>query len=92
MSYWILTHTYGIGFLIPQQTVAVWLTELPVYVFLASVEESYLMKEFSEAFKEYRNRTPFLLPLVKTNNNGLDILASTLILAALLWIILLFEP
>jgi len=92
LSHWILTYTYGIGFLTHQQTVGVWLMELFVYVFLACVEESYLLKEFSEAFKEYRNRTPFLIPLVKTDNNGLDVIASILIPAFLLWIILLLEP
>jgi len=91
-SYWILTNTFGIGFLTPQQTIAAWFIELLVYVLLASIEELYLSKEYEESFGNYRNKTPFLIPLVKTKNKILDALVSILIPAILLWIVLQSAP
>lgn len=91
-SYWILTNTFGIGFLTPQQTIAAWFTELLIYVLLANIEELYLSKEYEESFRNYRNKTPFLIPLVKINSKILDVLVSILIPAILLWIVLQFAP
>ena len=87
-SYWILMNTFGIGFLTPQQTIAAWFIELLAYVLLANIEELYLSKEFREPFENYRRKTPFLIPLLKTNNKALDVLVSILIPVALLYIIL----
>jgi len=91
-SNWILTNTFGIGFLTPQQTLAAWFMELLVYVLLANIEELYLSREFKGSFKSYKTKTPFLIPLLKTNNKALDVLVPILIPAILLWIVLQFAP
>jgi len=91
-SYWILTNTFGIGFLSPQQTIAAWFIEILVYVLLANIEELYLSKEFKEYFESYKSKTPFLFPFLRTNNKALDALVSILIPAILLWIVLQFHP
>jgi protein-S-isoprenylcysteine O-methyltransferase Ste14 len=82
-SYWLLTHTYGIGFLTSQQTVGVWIIELFAYVLLANIEELYLSKEYKESFENYRSKTPFLIPLLQTNRRSFDSLISILIPAIL---------
>jgi len=87
-SYWILTNTFGIGFLSPQQTLAAWFIEILVYVLLANIEELYLSREFKQSFENYKSKTPFLIPFIKTNNKALDALVSVLIPAILLWIVL----
>jgi protein-S-isoprenylcysteine O-methyltransferase Ste14 len=91
-SYWILTNTFGIGFLSPQQTIAAWFIEILVYILLANIEELYLSREFKEPFESYKSKTPFLIPLLKTNNKALDVLISILIPAILLWIVLQSHP
>jgi len=91
-SYWLLTHTYGIGFLTPQQTVSLWLIELFTYVLLANIEDLYLSKEYKETFENYRRRTPFLIPLIKTNRKSFDSLISILIPVILLCILNFFGP
>jgi protein-S-isoprenylcysteine O-methyltransferase Ste14 len=91
-SYWILTHTFGSGFLTPQQTIGAWFIELFIYVLLANIEELYLSKEFKESFEKYMSKTPFLIPFFKTNRKKIDVLVSILIPAILLWIVLLFGP
>ena len=90
-SYWLLTHTLGIGFLTSQQTLGVWFIELFAYVLLANIEELYLSKEFRESFENYKSKTPFLIPLLKTNRKSFDIPISILIPAILLWIVLLYN-
>jgi protein-S-isoprenylcysteine O-methyltransferase Ste14 len=91
-SYWVLTNTFGIGFLTPQQTIAAWFIELLIYVLLANIEELYLSHKYEKAFENYRNKTAFLIPLLKTNNKILDALVSILIPAILLWVVLQFAP
>jgi len=83
-SYWILTHTFGIGFLSPSMTVNVWVVELFVYVLLASIEESYLSKVYKEAFRKYERTVPFLIPFLKTKRKYLDIAFSIFISLVLL--------
>jgi protein-S-isoprenylcysteine O-methyltransferase Ste14 len=91
-SYWVLTNTFGIGFLTPQQTLAAWLIELLIYVLLANIEELYLSNNYEKAFENYKSKTPFLIPLLKTNNKILDALVSVVITVILLWIVLQFQP
>jgi len=91
-SYWILTNTFGTGFLSAQQTIAAWFIELFAYILLANIEELYLSKEFREPFENYKSKTPFLIPLLKTNKKALDALVSILISAILLWIVLQSHP
>jgi steroid 5-alpha reductase family enzyme len=78
-SVWILNNAFGIGFLDPSQTIAVWFIELFVYIFLAYVEELFLCRNYGEAFEDYRSRVPLLIPFFKTNRKYLDVLVSILI-------------
>ena len=39
-SVWILTHTFGLGFLPAHLTIGVWILEVLVYIILAHLEES----------------------------------------------------
>jgi protein-S-isoprenylcysteine O-methyltransferase Ste14 len=91
-SYWVLTNTFGTGFLTPQQTIAAWFIELLVYVLLANIEELYLSQKYVESYENYKNKTAFLIPLLKTKNKILDALVSVVIPAILLWAVLQFQP
>lgn len=87
-SVWILTHTFGIGFLSPSQTIVVWFIELLAYIFLAHIEELFLSRKYGETFEEYRRQAPFLMPFIKTNRRYLDVLVSILIPSILLLILI----
>lgn len=87
-SVWILTHTFGIGFLSSSQTIGVWFIQLFAYIILASVEEVYLAKNHAEAFKNYSNQVPFLVPFFNTRRRFSDILLSILIPFILLHILI----
>jgi len=92
-SVWILNNTFGTGFLRPSQTIAVWFLELVAYIVLALIEERHLAKTFGEAFADYKTQVPFLIPYLKTNRAGLDILCSIAVPAMLLsGLILLQTP
>jgi protein-S-isoprenylcysteine O-methyltransferase Ste14 len=78
-SVWILNNTFGIGFLDPSQTIAVWFIELFAYIFLAYVEELFLSRNYGEAFEDYRSHVPLLIPFFKTNRKYPDFLVSILI-------------
>jgi protein-S-isoprenylcysteine O-methyltransferase Ste14 len=91
-SVWILTHTFGIGFLSSSQTIGVWFIQLFAYVVLASVEEVYLTKNHAEAFKNYTNQVPFLVPLFNTRRRFSDILLSILIPTILLYFLISIHP
>jgi protein-S-isoprenylcysteine O-methyltransferase Ste14 len=60
-SVWILSNTFGIGFLNQSQTIAVWFIELFAYIFLAYVEELFLSRNYGEAFEDYRSHVPLLI-------------------------------
>lgn len=62
-SYWLLSVTWGIGWLTPEGTIILWYAELCAYVILALIEDSYLSKQFDESHTAYRNKTSFFLPL-----------------------------
>ena len=84
-SVWILNNTFGIGFLNPSQTIGVWVIELLAYILLAYIEEQHLSRNYGESFENFKSQVPFLLPFLKTNREGLDILFSILIPAFLLF-------
>jgi len=90
-SYWVLTHTFGIGFLSPLQTIGVWFIELLAYIVLANVEELYLSRNYGESFENYKKEVPFFIPFLKTNRKDLDILTSILIPAILLFILIIIQ-
>ena len=90
-SVWILNNTFGTGFLRPSQTIAVWFLELAAYIVLALIEERHLSKTYGEPFADYKTRVPFLIPYLKTNRTGLDILCSIAVPAILLYGLLLLQ-
>jgi len=47
-SYWLLSVTWGIGWLTPEGTIALWYAELCAYIVLALIEDSYLSKQFGD--------------------------------------------
>jgi len=88
LSVWILTNTYGIGFLNPSQTIGVWFVELFAYILLAHIEEVFLSRNHGETFEKYRSQVPFLIPFFKNNRKYLEVLVSILIPAILLFVLL----
>ena len=69
-SYWILTHTFGIGwqlwwFSAKQTVLFFWYVQLGVYILLALLEESYMHKEFGNDYLQYKNSTSFFVPYGK---------------------------
>jgi protein-S-isoprenylcysteine O-methyltransferase Ste14 len=71
-SVWILNNTFGMGFLSSSQTLVVWFVELLAYVLLASIEERYLSRSFSE-FEAYKSKTPLLISFLTTNSSYLEL-------------------
>lgn len=87
-SIWILQNTFGIGFLSPLQTIVVWFIMLAAYIVLASLEEIFLSKSFGARFENYRTQVPFMIPLFKTNRRSIDLLASVVVPAFLLLVLI----
>lgn len=87
-SVWILNNTFGIGFLNPLQTIAVWFIELFAYALLAYIEELYFAKTHGEAFENYKDHVPFLIPFFNTRKKLLDVLLSILIPSILLYVLI----
>ncbi|UCH05800.1 MAG: isoprenylcysteine carboxylmethyltransferase family protein [Candidatus Thorarchaeota archaeon] len=84
-SYWIITHTIGMGFLGPNETLAVWFVTLLAYMILAGVEELHLGEVFGVDYQDYRRDVGFIVPYLKTENRGLEILISFVVLALILF-------
>ncbi|MBS7614916.1 hypothetical protein KEJ18_04210 [Candidatus Bathyarchaeota archaeon] len=91
-SCWILTNTFGIGFLTPQQTVAAWFIELFAYILLANIEELHLAKQYKKDFENYRNKTAFLIPFIKTERKTIEVTVSIIVPAMVFWAVLQFHP
>jgi protein-S-isoprenylcysteine O-methyltransferase Ste14 len=72
-SYWVLTHTFGVGWLTPQGTIGLWYLEMCAYLLLAFVEELYLSKRFGKEYANYINSVPFLIPLVRARRYDIPI-------------------
>lgn len=83
ISYKILTSTFGIGWLSPEATIALWFGQFAVYIILALIEDSYLSKTYGESYAEYKQNTAFLLPLGKLGHLNLPV--SILILSSVLF-------
>lgn len=83
-SVWILNNTFGIGFLDPSQTIAVWFIELFAYIVLASVEDLFLSRNHGEAYRNYANEVSFLVPFVNAKRKSLEVLISIVIPSILL--------
>lgn len=80
-----------VGWLGPRGTLLVWLGTLVAYILLAWIEEAHLTKEFGEAYTTYRNQTGFLIPLIVTRRRSVEIAASIVIPALLLWGLILLN-
>jgi protein-S-isoprenylcysteine O-methyltransferase Ste14 len=79
-SYWIITNTFGIGWLNPVGTITLWFGTLIAYVVLAQIEELYLVKKFDEQYSDYKRSVGFLIPYIKSDNRWIEISVSILIL------------
>jgi protein-S-isoprenylcysteine O-methyltransferase Ste14 len=64
-SIWVLQHTFGIGWLSTDQTMALWIAMLVAYVLIATVEELHLERRFGTDWIEYRGRVGFLIPFIR---------------------------
>ncbi len=90
-SVWILNNTFGVGFLSASQTIGVWFIELFAYVLLALIEERFLSRTYGELFSDYKRHVPFLIPFLKTNNKGLDLLVSVITPSLLLFVLIYIQ-
>ena len=63
LSYNFLKTTFGMGWLTPEATLALWFGQLAIYIVLALIEESHLAKTFGTTYATYKEKTSFLLPL-----------------------------
>ncbi|MFW9799583.1 MAG: methyltransferase family protein [Candidatus Thorarchaeota archaeon] len=84
-SYWIITNTFGMGFLGPTETLMVWFATLFAYVVLASVEELHLSKSFGNEYQDYRREVGFMWPYLKTESRIVEILVTVVVSALLLF-------
>lgn len=86
-SYWWLSNTFGIGWLSKEATVTLWFVQLGIYVVLALIEESHLMKAFGEDYRSYKEKASFFVPLGKLNRFDIPLSIGCLSLVMLLLII-----
>jgi protein-S-isoprenylcysteine O-methyltransferase Ste14 len=91
-SFYLLTHTRGIGFMTASQTTYVWGAELVAYVFLACVEELFLAKKHGATYETYRSQVPFLVPLLNTRRKVLDMLVAIVLPSLVLVLLINFHP
>jgi protein-S-isoprenylcysteine O-methyltransferase Ste14 len=89
-SYWLITNTFGIGWLSPQETIALWLGTLVAYIVLAQIEELHLMKKFGEDYSDYKRSVGFIIPYIKSENKWSEIF-ETLIISAIIFIGLVYS-
>ncbi|MGY5852927.1 MAG: isoprenylcysteine carboxylmethyltransferase family protein [Candidatus Thorarchaeota archaeon] len=91
-SYWLATNTWGISWIDPKFTVAIWFGTLFAYVVLALVEELHLTKIFATDYVEYSQKTGFLFPFVRFRRRSFEIVLSIIILGLILAGIVIFAP
>ncbi|MHA2117620.1 MAG: methyltransferase family protein [Candidatus Thorarchaeota archaeon] len=91
-SYWIGKNTFGMSWIPPEATVVIWFGTLLAYIVLALVEEIHLFKTFASDYDEYKEKTGFLFPFVRSRNRIFEIILSVLIPALILAGILLVAP
>ena len=89
-SVWILQHTFGIGWLSIEETMALWVAMMIAYAVIASIEELHLQEVYGSEWIDYRNRVGFLLPFVRFRSRIVEaivcILLPILVLYALLFL------
>ncbi|UCE09481.1 MAG: hypothetical protein JSW61_10990 [Candidatus Thorarchaeota archaeon] len=88
-SYWIGTNTFGMSWIDPKLTVVIWFGTLVAYIILAYVEELHLAKTFGAEFEDYKQKTGFMFPGLKSQNLGLEVIVSTLFFSVVLFAIIL---
>ncbi|MFX1516374.1 MAG: methyltransferase family protein [Promethearchaeota archaeon] len=64
-SYYLITNSFGVGWISADQTILLWYLELFTYIGLALIEEKYLLRKFDAEYNEYRKVTPLLIPFIK---------------------------
>lgn len=79
-SYWIITNTFGMGWLGPNETIALWASTLVAYFILAKIEEMHLVKKFGQEYSDYVGSAGFVIPYIKSENKWSEILLSIVIL------------
>ncbi|MFW9845939.1 MAG: methyltransferase family protein, partial [Candidatus Thorarchaeota archaeon] len=91
-SYWIAKNTFGMSWISPETTVAIWIGTLFAYNGLAIIEELHLTEVYSLAYHEYRKETGFLIPWVKSENRVFEVMLSALFPLLLLAVIIQLPP
>lgn len=74
-----------VGWIGPGGTLLVWFSTLGAYILLALVEEDHLSKLFGGMYAAYRRKTPFLIPFIVKQQRWLEIIASVVAPAMMLW-------
>ncbi len=75
-SVWILTNTFGVGFLTSYQTIGVWFLALLTYILLAYFEEQALTRQLGVVYMSYQRQTPFFIPFIKPQKKEIILLSS----------------
>jgi protein-S-isoprenylcysteine O-methyltransferase Ste14 len=88
-SVWVLTHTFGIGFLSYQETLVSWFLMVLAYFGLAIFEEHHLRSEYQAEWTEYRGNVGFLIPLIRNKRRWAEILGTFAVLAGLMAVLLI---
>lgn len=87
-SYYYITRFFGIGWLSADATIVLWCIELFIYIFLAFLEDKYLLRKFNNAYADYKKKTPSFIPFVMVGKY--DTLISILIFSFLLYLVIQF--
>lgn len=66
-----------VGWLGPTGTLVVWFGTLAAYIGLAFVEDKHLLQLFGEEYRDYRNKTPFLVPFLRSRHILVEILSAS---------------
>jgi protein-S-isoprenylcysteine O-methyltransferase Ste14 len=82
-SYWLLSVTFGVGWLTAEGTIALWYAELCAYIILALIEDAYLSKQFGDQYAAYKRKVPSFLPLGRASR--LDLLLSVAVFSLVLF-------
>ena len=91
-SYWIATNTFGMSWIRPELTVAIWFGTLFAYVVLALVEELHLSKMFQSEYTEYCQSTGFLFPFIRSRKRVVEVTLSILLPGLILAGMIFFAP
>ena len=87
-SYFYITNFFGMSWLSAEETIALWYLELLAYIFLAFIEEKYLLKKFGSEYGSYKSQTPIFIPFL--NPGKFDIVMSIIVFTSLLIVVVQF--